>query len=84
MITNHTSPEAGISQCDRILAELQRHAGHWVSIIQLAAVSGSMAVHSRISDLRGKGHHIDHRNERRGRMVHSSYRLGGLKQPTLF
>jgi hypothetical protein len=74
MITHHPSAPAGASQCDLILASLQCQGG-WVSLVHLAAISGSMAVHSRIADLRARGHNIEHRNERVGRMIHSSYRL---------
>lgn len=83
-MTTHTSASAGQSQCDIILAELTRHAGAWVSLPELAAVSGSMAVHSRIADLRARGLHIEHRNQRKGRMVHSSYRINAPTQATLF
>lgn len=73
-MTSHPSA-AGLSQCDLILAELERRAGTWVSLLDLAAVSGSMAVHSRIADLRARGKTIDHKNDRKGRTIHSSYRL---------
>lgn len=74
-MTAHPSAATGLSQCDLILAVLERHAGAWVSLLDLAAASGSMAVHSRIADLRAKGKSIDHRNERKGRTIHSSYKL---------
>lgn len=74
-MTSHPSAAAGLSQCDLILAVLERHAGTWISLLELAAASGSMAVHSRIADLRARGKTIEHRNERKGRTVHSSYRL---------
>lgn len=74
-MTNHTSSYAGTSQCSCILAELQLIPGAWVSLIRLHAVSGSMAVHSRINDLRQRGHPIEHKNERVKKMNHSSYRL---------
>lgn len=84
-MSSHPSASSGLSQCDLILAELQRREGTWVSLIDLAATSGSMAVHSRISDLRAKGHSIDHRNQRKGRTIHSSYKLiTAHLQPTLF
>jgi len=41
----------------------------------LANFSGSYNVHSRISDLRKKGHRIEHKNVQKGREVHSFYRL---------
>jgi hypothetical protein len=44
-----------------------------------------MAVHSRIADLRLRpGITILHRNQRKGRMVHSSYRLDSATQLSLF
>ena len=74
-ITDHPSYPAGTSQCSNILAELEASHGEWVSLVRLHAVSGSMAVHSRINDLRQRGHRIEHRNERVKRMIHSSYRI---------
>ena len=85
MITNHPSTTAGLSQCDLILAALERADGRWVGLPDLHKASGSMAVHSRIADLRARGLQIEHRNERVGRMVHSSYRLLTFThQPELF
>jgi len=75
MDTTHTSKPSGNSQCDIILESLRLHAGAWVSMIHLHQLSGSMAVHSRIADLRAAGHQIEQRSERKGRMVYSSYRL---------
>lgn len=75
MTTTHPSPAAGSSQCTCIHAELLAHQGEWVPLLRLHAVSGSMAVHSRINDLRQRGHAIEHRSERVKRMVHSFYRL---------
>jgi biotin operon repressor len=80
-MTDHPSAAAGTSQCDIILAALQNKAGQWVSLPEWAFSSGSMAVHSRISDLRERGHIIEHRNQRKGRKVHSSYRLLSESQP---
>ena len=74
-ITNHPSMPSGMSQCACILAELSEHPGDWVSLPRLHAVSGSMAVHSRINDLRQRGHRIEHRHERLKRMIHSFYRI---------
>ena len=66
---------AGTSQCDQILAELVAHAGEWVSALRLHQISGSLAVHSRINDLRGRGHTILQHSGRLGRKVLSSYQL---------
>lgn len=63
------------SQSTSILDRLLSKAGSWVPMPELASVSGAYAVHSRISDLRKAGHEIEHRNERRGRIVASFYRL---------
>ena len=75
MFTHHESTGAGMSQCDTILSELKCHADRWVAMPHLSSVSGSYNVHSRIADLRKSGHDIEHRNERRGRMIYSFYRL---------
>jgi len=85
MTTTHTSSAAGLSQCDLILAALERAAGRWVGLPDLHRASGSMAVHSRIADLRARGLTIEHRNQRVGRSVHSSYKLiPATYQPDLF
>lgn len=72
---NHPSLAAGSSQCDLILELLAAANGRWVPMIDLHRVSGSMAVHSRISDLRERGHAIEQHSVRKGRAVHSRYRL---------
>lgn len=74
---SHPSITTGTSQCGCILAELELHAGEWVSLPRLHCVSGSLAVHSRINDLRQRGHRIEQRNERpKGKTaIHSFYRL---------
>ena len=84
MSTTHTSAAAGNSQCDIILDSLKAQQGTWVSMLHLHLLSGSMAVHSRIADLRARGHIIEQRNVRKGRMIHSSYRLVDSSQPLLF
>jgi len=73
---NHPSPKVKETQCSVILARLKRARGRWVPMPELARVSGAYAVHSRISDLRERGHAIPRpRIERRGRMLLSAYRL---------
>ena len=74
-MSSHPSLAAGSSQCACILAELQQQPCEWVSLVRLHAVSGSMAVHSRINDLRQRGHRIEHRNQRVKKMIHSFDRL---------
>ena len=84
-MTTHSSITAGTSQCDKIEAALRSRIGEWVPMPDLYFASGSMAVHSRISDLRSRGLQIDHRNLRRGSMVISQYRLiDRAPQPELF
>lgn len=77
-MTTHASISAGKSQCDLILDELKRNVGEWVSMLDLHRVSRSMAVHSRISDLRKAGHIIKHRNEHVRGACHSYYRLAAV------
>ena len=65
------------SQADKILAELQRRPGVNVPMPDLARVSGAYAVHSRIAELRKRGHviknEIDH--DPFGPAKHSYFRL---------
>jgi hypothetical protein len=77
MSTTHPSLSAGLSQCDRILAELQRCAGEWVAMPRLARLSGAYAVHSRVADLRKRGHPILHENRRTpgSKVIRSFYQL---------
>jgi hypothetical protein len=73
--TEFKSSRAGLSQCDRILKRLRAKKGKWVSAYQLHQLTNSLAVHSRISDLRHRGHQIENETEQvRGRQ-HSKYRL---------
>jgi hypothetical protein len=65
------------SQASLILAELQRRQGCNVPMPDLARVSGSWNVHSRIAELRKRGHviknEIDH--DPLGPAKHSYFRL---------
>lgn len=70
-----SSTPAAASQCDVILASLSRTPGKWIGMLTLHQLSGSMAVHSRISELRARGHTIEQKSRKVGRMIHSSYRL---------
>lgn len=74
-MTTHTLQTAGRTQCEAILAALAVKRGQWVPMPELVATSGSYNVHSRISDLRQRGHEIEHRNEQAGRQIKSFYRL---------
>jgi hypothetical protein len=71
----HAATGAGLSQCARILAELESKRGQWVPMPDLARIAGGFAVHSRIADLRARGHRIEAMQDRRGRKVWSYYRL---------
>lgn len=62
------------SQCQAILDELLKTPGQWVPMPQLVVVSGAYAVHSRVSELRDRGHHIEARVEI-GRPSKSFYRI---------
>lgn len=74
-MTTHPSIAAGQSQCEIILHLLISAAGQEVSLSTLHRHTGSLAVHSRIHDLRTRGHTIHHRSERHGRKIHSYYRI---------
>lgn len=71
----HAESGAGTSQCGAILAYLEAAGGAWVAMPVLAKVSGSYAVHSRVAELRSRGHVIEQHSERDGRKVRSFYRL---------
>lgn len=77
--TTHPDPAAGTSQADRVLERLRRAGGEWMGLPELERASGSHVVHSRIADLRKRGHRIEHKNEFRAeggrRVCHSRYRL---------
>jgi len=63
------------SQCERILGVLQTHHGQWVSMPLLYQKSGAMAVHSRIAELRRRGHCIENKVVRQADGIkHSFYR----------
>jgi len=78
--TTHPIATESASQCDLILAALRRKNGDWITMMDLHQLSGSMAVHSRIADLRKRGHDISQyndtvRSKRTGRpAVRSHYR----------
>ena len=70
----------GDSQCRRILEMLESHRGEWVDMPLLARAgsaseNGFCMVHSRVADLRRRGHVISHKNERLGAQCHSFYML---------
>ena len=63
------------TQTNRCLQRLQKTPGDWVSLPDLYQASGSWAIHSRISDLRKRGHVIEQHSQVVDGQVHSSYRL---------
>jgi hypothetical protein len=77
MLTTHPSPKRGSSQAMLILGRLLATPNEWVSVWELHEVSGALAVHSRISDLRKLGYPIDHKNVHpKGKTtIHSFYRI---------
>ena len=77
---------AGLSQCDLVLLRLRRALQtaqtlnvpvHWVSLPDLVQACGGYAVHSRVADLRKRGHDIEQMSVHRDGKVHSFYRLKG-------
>jgi len=75
MNTPHPNRTKADSQCGKILALLEQRRGEAVSLFDLWQVSGSMAVHSRISDLRERGYNISCvTKQTRGRVL-SEYTL---------
>ena len=73
--SEHAATGAGLSQCARILAELESKRGHWVAMPNLAHIAEGYAVHSRIAELRKRGHVIRSMQDRHGRRVMSYYML---------
>jgi hypothetical protein len=71
----HAILEAGESQEDVILGYLQANLGREVPMPRLYEISGSMAVHSRISSLRRRGVSIINRVDRSSRPYKSYYKL---------
>jgi hypothetical protein len=75
----HALTGSGLSQCDRILAELESKRGQWVPMPDPDSIAGAYTVHSCIADLRKRGHRIEAMQERRGRKVWSYYRLEAIE-----
>lgn len=73
-MTTHISQSVGKSQCEAMEELLKKRSGEWVSMLELAAASGSMNVHSRVSDLRHRGMSIENRSDREDGRVKSFYR----------
>jgi hypothetical protein len=77
LATAHPDTISGNTQCALILSALLVEQGQWVPMPKLAEASGAFAVHSRIADLRRRGHNIIQRNEyqRHPRKTLSFYKL---------
>jgi hypothetical protein len=74
--TKHPEPDVAETQCELILARLEKARGRWVMMPELSRVSGSYVVHSRIADLRAQGHPIPRpKLWRVGRHMCSAYRI---------
>jgi hypothetical protein len=82
--TTYESSGAGLSQADKILLALRVQKSccggmiedtGWLSLPYLVDVSGGYAVHSRVADLRKRGHDIEQMSVHRAGKVHSFYRL---------
>ena len=74
----YTATGHGRSQCARILAVLQAKAGQWVPMPVLSRAGkpgGFCMVHSRVPELRKRGHVIGQRNEHKRGVIASFYRL---------
>jgi hypothetical protein len=71
---------AGETQAETILRLLQSAAGNpkypdgWIGVLELHHQSESLAVHSRINDLRQLGHIIEQESRWVERRCHSYYR----------
>ena len=83
-MSSHPSLDTGLSQCALVLAELQLHPGEWVPMPRLVLCSGSYNVHSRIADLRKRGHAILHKNTRKpgSKTIQSFYQLTPPPSPS--
>ena len=62
-----------MTQCDAILAMLQR--GETVTPLSAYAATGSLALHSRISEIRQRGYSIECTFRTEGRKHWGEYRL---------
>jgi hypothetical protein len=65
-------------QIQIILTALQGANGGWVPALALHEQSGSLAVHSRIADLRKRGHRILNRTRHEAGRCHSEYCLADI------
>jgi hypothetical protein len=63
------------SQCAIILTRLLDTPNEWVEMPELCRISDSLNAHSRIADLRKRGHTIENKTETINGKKHSFYRL---------
>ena len=62
------------TQCDLLLRLLSSRPNSWVPLPDVLSL-GVAQYNARFKELRGKGHNIQSKTERRGRQVHSWFRL---------
>jgi len=74
-MTTHDTPQSGKTQCQRILKLLEENKPSPVAMTLLHRESGSLNIHSRIADLRKRGHAIENIVERVNGKTHSYYKL---------
>jgi hypothetical protein len=74
--STYTAQESGKSQNQLVLEMLVIAGGEWVSLPDLMRHSGSANIHSRVADLRKRGHNVQWKRTQVGRRIHSWYRMG--------
>lgn len=73
--STYTAQDCGKSQNQLVLEMLVLAGGEWVSLPDLMRHSGSANVHSRVADLRKRGHDVQWKRTQVGRRIHSWYRM---------
>ena len=73
--STYTAQDCGKSQNQLVLEMLVLAGGEWVSLPDLMRHSGSANVHSRVADLRRRGHDVQWKRTQVGRRIHSWYRM---------
>ena len=64
-----------LSQNDLVERRLQETPDQWVEMPELCKVSGSYNIHTRISELRKRGHQISNKQETVNGQRYSYYKL---------
>lgn len=80
--STYTAQDCGKSQNQLVLEMLILAGGEWVSLPDLMRHSGSANIHSRVADLRKRGHAIQWRRRQEGRRILSWYRIPLSDEPT--